>query len=718
VQTILGPIPGHSILLLLLQLAGLLLLARALAEAFRRSGQPAVIGELLAGILLGPTVLGHLAPGLFAAAFPPEVEQFHLLEVISWLGMVLLLLLTGLETDLRALRNLGRAAVSASLFGMIVPFAAGFTLGWVLPDAFLTDPADRLLFAAFLATAMAISALPVIAKILIDLDLVRRNVGMVILSAAVVDDTTGWLVLSVIAGIAADGFFSPGALATTLLWLALFLAAARWIAYPALTGAVRYVNERVGLVGGDLTLILGFTFLAAAATEAMGIHAVFGAFVAGLLFRQIPRIRPTSLRALEVFVLSALSPLFFAFVGLKVDLWTLSSWGVPLAVVGVAIGGKLVGCYIGGRVGRLSHWESLALGFGMNARGAMELIVALLGLSLGLLTQEMYSTIVLVAIVTSLMAPLLLRWAAPHIPLSDEERSRMRDDHREQLIPTGPLRVLVPTAGGRNAMAAIELASPLARRGHAELVALFVEVAGGGRAGKRTRRGSPPPGTNLEAHFGRAAEIVGGGHFTARRVAATDLVQAVLDEAARDFDFLFMGASPERALDDASVRRIVRGSPVPVVILQDRRAATDPPFARLLVPMDGSVFSRYAAELAFAYAGAGGAHVSILHVASERHHLKEIEAQLLRELEPLAIAHGASMSVRIRLGESPEDVIVSEAVNSGDDLLLLGTEGRLMGRPSLFGQGTAEILERAPCSTAVVLAAVGRRHAAVGGETS
>lgn len=713
--TILGPIPSHSILILLLQLAGLLLVARTLAEVFRRSGLPAVIGELLAGIVLGPTVLGRVAPALFVAAFPQEVGQFHLLEVISWLGMVLLLLLTGLETDLRAMRNLGRAALSASVFGMIIPFAAGFTLGWVLPDTFLTDPADRLLFSAFLATAMAISALPVIAKILIDLNLIRRDVGMVILSAAVVDDTTGWLVLSVIAGIAADGVFSLGALADKVLWLALFLGAARWIAYPALTGAVRYVNERVDLVGADLTLVLGFTFLSAAATEAIGIHAVFGAFVAGLLFRQVPRVRQASLRALEVFVLSALSPLFFAFVGLKVDLWALSGWGVPLAVVAVAISGKLVGCYIGGRVGRLSPWESLALGFGMNARGAMGLIVALIGLSLGLLTQEMYSAVVLVAIVTSLMAPLLLRWVAPRIPFSEEERSRIRDDHRERLIPTGPLRVLVPTAGGRNAMAAIELAAPLARRSHAELVALFVETGGGGRPGRGVRRAAPTPGTNLDAHFARAAEVVGDGHFSGRRVAAADLVQAVLDEAARDFDFLFMGASPEQALDDATVRRIVRGSPVPVVLLQDRRLPTDPPFTRLLVPVDGSVFSRYAAELAFAYAGAGGAHVSVLHVAPERHHLKEVEGQLLRELGPLAASHGASMSVRIRMGDAPGEVIVDEALGSGDDLLVLGTEARLLGRPSLFGQGIAEILERAGCSTAVVLATVGGRPTRRGG---
>ena len=225
-QEAISPISGQAILTLLLQLAGMLLLARALAEVMRRLGQPAVIGELLAGIVLGPTLLGHFAPGLFELAFPPDESQRHLLEIIAWLGMVLLLLLTGIETDIRAMRNLGRAAFMASVFGMVVPFATGLALGWLLPDAYLTDPDNRPIFALFLATAMAISAMPVIAKILLDLDLIAHRTGIVILSAAVVDDTIGWLILSVIAGIAAGGVFSPTELGITLLWLGAFLAGA------------------------------------------------------------------------------------------------------------------------------------------------------------------------------------------------------------------------------------------------------------------------------------------------------------------------------------------------------------------------------------------------------------------------------------------------------------------------------------------------------------
>lgn len=734
-EDILSPLSGHAILILLLQLAGLLVLARVLAEGMRRIGQPAVIGELLAGVLLGPTILGHFAPDLFAFGFPQETAQFHLLEVISWLGMVLLLLLTGLETDIRAMRNLGRAALMASIFGMVVPFAGGLALGWALPDRFLVDATDRPIFAAFLATAMAISAMPVIAKILIDLRLIRRNVGMVILSAGVVDDTTGWLVLSIIAGIASGGAFAPAELFLTLLWLVLFLAVMRWVAYPVLARVVRYVNEEVELAGADITVIIAFTFVAASVTEAIGIHAVFGAFVAGLLVRQLPRVRSDSLHTIEVFVLSVLSPIFFAFVGLRVDLWQLTGWQLPLLVIGVAVAGKLAGCYLGGRLGRLSHWESLALGFGMNARGAMELIVALIGLSLGLLTQEMYSTIVLVAVVTSFMAPILLRWTVPRLPLGEDERQRLEDTSRHMLMPTGPLRVLVPTAGGENAMEAVRFGAPLARHDHGQLTALFVDTStnGNGRstAGRRRwRRGRRSlAGTNLDAHLDRAANVVGGdnGHFDVRRVRSTDVGDAVLQEARRDYDLILIGAAHHRPLHDPLAQRVVQDSPVGVVVIRQagpgngESVATT--FRRILLPVDGSRFSRYAAELAFAYAGATDASVTVLHVTDERrlasgsipvrdrrdaHTLardqsRELELQIEQELGPVATAHGARLTTRILASGSPGETILDESGSGHYDLLILGSENKMLGRPLFFGQGTADILEQAKCTTAVVL---------------
>ncbi|HSQ29280.1 MAG TPA: cation:proton antiporter [Gemmatimonadaceae bacterium] len=727
--TTLPPISGHAILLLLLQLAGVLALARTLSEVMRRLRQPAVIGELLAGILLGPTVLGRYLPALEVVFFPPTTRQFHLLEAISWIGMVLLLLLTGLETDIRVMRSLGRAALFASLGGMLTNFTLGGTLGWLLPAHYLVPGGSRAIFAAFLATALAITAMPVVAKILIDLGLVRRNIGVLILSAGVLDDTTGWLVLSVIAGIAAAGGFSITRFGLTLLGLVAYVAAMRWVIYPLFVRLLRYVNERVKLAGADVTLILVFTFLSAAATEAIGIHAVFGAFAMGLLIRQVPRVRDASLHAIETFVLSALSPVFFAFVGLKVNLWALTGWQLPAVVIGVAVVGKLVGCYSGARVGGLSHWESIAVGFGMNARGAMELVVALIGLSLGLLTAEMYSTIVLVAVVTSFMAPLLLRLVMPKLVMTDEERRRVEDDGRSRLLPAGPVRILAPTAGGPNAAAMLAIAAPVVGATGGSLVALYVErVRHRGLLARLMRLSRPSrslAGRGIEEHLARAAERMNGQGrlFAAKRTTSADPAGAILSEASRDYDLLMLGAAPQHVAESSMTGRILKDAKLPAVVVRAGDGALPAIFCRLLVPLDGSVFSHAAAEFAFAYAGAARAHVTLLHVLNEArvtigtvalpeshesHPAAAIERSALErsiraEYDPLAADGNTSYEVRVLVSGDPSGTIVEVAGTGEFDLLVLGAENKLIAQPLFFGQGTASIVDKVECTAAVVV---------------
>jgi len=727
--TTLPPISGHAILLLLLQLAGVLALARTLSEVMRRLRQPAVIGELLAGILLGPTILGHYVPGLEQVFFPPTTRQFHLLEAISWIGMVLLLLLTGLETDIRVMRSLGRAALFASLGGMLTNFTLGGTLGWLLPAHYLVPGGSRPIFAAFLATALAITAMPVVAKILIDLGLVRRNIGVLILSAGVLDDTTGWLVLSVIAGIAAAGGFSVTRFGLTLVGLVAYVAAMRWVIYPLFVRLLRYVNERVKLGGADVTLILVFTFLSAAATEAIGIHAVFGAFAMGLLIRQVPRVRDASLHAIETFVLSALSPVFFAFVGLKVNLWALTNWQLPALVIGVAVVGKLVGCYSGARFGGLSHWESVAVGFGMNARGAMELVVALIGLSLGLLTAEMYSTIVLVAVVTSFMAPLLLRLVIPKLVMTDEERRRVVDDGRSRLLPAGPVRILAPTAGGPNAAAMLAIAAPVVAATGGSLVALYVErVKHRGRFtrfARLVRRSNSLAGRGIDEHLARAAERMDGQGklFAAKRATSADPAGTILSEASRDYDLLMLGAAPQHVAESSMTGRILKDAKLPAVVVRAGDGALPPIFCRLLVPLDGSVFSHAAAEFAFTYAGAARAHVTLLHVLNEArvtigtvalpeshesHPIAAVERSALErgirtEYDPLAADGNTPYEVRVLVSGDPSGTIV-EVMGTGEfDLLVLGAENKLIAQPLFFGQGTASIVDRVDCTAAVVV---------------
>ena len=724
--TTLPPISGHAIFLLLLQLAGVLALARTLSELMRRLRQPAVIGELLAGILLGPTVLGHFLPALSVVVFPPTTRQFHLLEAISWIGMVLLLLLTGLETDLRVVRTLGRAALYISLGGMLVNFTAGGVLGWMLPDRYLVDPATRPMFAAFVATAMAITAMPVVAKILIDLRIVRRNIGVLILSAGVLDDTTGWLVLSVIAGIAGAGAFSALRLGATLGGLVLYVIAMRFVVFPLFARMLRYVNEHVQLAGADVTLVLVFTFLSAATTEAIGIHAVFGAFAMGVLVRQTPRFRETSLHAIETFVLAALSPVFFAFVGLKVNLWALSGWTLPALVIGIAIAGKLIGCYVGARLGGVRHWEALAVGVGMNARGAMELVVALIGLSLGLLTAEMYSTIVLVAVVTSFLAPILLRAVLPRIAMTEEERRRISDDTRRRLLPTGPIRILVPTAGGPNAASTFALAAPIVRANGGALVALYVASGRSTGLWNWLLGRSRLTGRGIDEHLAHAAERMETHRrlFSIRRVASPDPAGTVLGESSRDYDILMMGAAPRQLSEPSVTGRVVAASRVPVVLV---RAAAELPtsFCRVLVALDGSVFSRAAAEFAFAYASAANADVTLLHVVNESRvaigavampesrashaipmaEQAELEGHIRAEYESFAAGSGA-FEVRVVASGDPTETIADVANAGGFDLLVLGAENKLLAQPLFFGQGTAAIVGRAECTTAVVVPAI------------
>ncbi|HYU16572.1 MAG TPA: cation:proton antiporter, partial [Candidatus Acidoferrum sp.] len=502
-QEMLRPLGGHAVFLLLIQLAVLLLAARLGAELARRMGLPAVVGELAAGIVVGPTVLGHYAPGVFAAVFPHDQAQFHLLEVVGTLGMVLLLLLTGLETDLRLLRNLGRAALIASAMGMVIPFATGLGLGYLMPDDYLAAPDRRVLFSFFVATAMSISAMPVIAKILMDLELTKRNIGLVILSAGVVDDTAGWLILSAIAGVASHGEVQLGGLLATILFMAGFLATVGFVLYPTSRWLMGFVKRHFRTTDADLVLLLIITFSCAAATEWIGIHAVFGAFICGTMFRQIAHLERATIHKLESFVFPVLAPIFFGIVGLKVDLWALGGGGWLAIVLAVACLGKLIGCTVGSIWGGLRFWEGLSIAVAMNARGAMELVVATIGLSLGILNQEMFSIIVLVAIATSFAAPLGLRLTMRKVRMTAEESLRMEAEASKGAFDPLRVRVLLPSAGGHRAGPPQRASGPGTERQGADPVARPAPPSGRPPRQLRHRRRRPHPGPDPDGSRAR-----------------------------------------------------------------------------------------------------------------------------------------------------------------------------------------------------------------------
>jgi Kef-type K+ transport system membrane component KefB/nucleotide-binding universal stress UspA family protein len=735
------PLTGHAVFLLLLQIAALLIVARLGAEVMRRLGLPAVLGELSAGIILGPTIFGRCLPAAFAAVFPSQAAQFQLLEVVGTLGLVFLLLLTGLETDLRLLRNLGRAALVASTAGMLVPFALGYALGFVMPDVYLAQPDHRVLFAAFLATAMAISAMPVIAKILMDLDLTRRNIGLVILSAGVVDDTAGWLVLSVIAGAARHGGTAAlGDVGLTILLLAAFVVGMIFIGFPFLKLAFRAVS-RFRSPDADLLLIVVFTLLCAAATERIGVHAAFGAFVAGVTLRQLPHLEEGAVQKLEAFVLAVLAPVFFGIVGLKADLFSIGvAGGVAMLgiVFGVACFGKLFGCTAGGVWSGMRFWEAFSIAIALNARGAMGLIVATIGLSLGILNQQMFSIIVVVAFATSFMAPLGLRLSMRYVRMTEDEAKRISAELARGAFDPARIRVLVPTAAGPNSIEAALLAFSIAGKSRNPVEVLNVEAVSGWRDRLRAvfrRRSGPQRGIaeHFDSVLALAQAMPGLTAPKLRKVVGRTVSGAILGEAAKGTDAILIGASQHTAsLGGRILEEVVVEAPCHVVIVRAGAASEPPsPRRRVLVPVDGSIFSRVAAEFALRYCEAADAELAIA-VQVERRRFADNPTdgrtpihpppgalagfppaefspeEELDRISPL-FRHGTVKPRLLHLNYDPTHSAVLDEVRSGRyDMVVIGAENRAIRHRMFFGYNNERLIRHSVVSLVVVVPNLGR----------
>jgi Kef-type K+ transport system membrane component KefB len=404
------PVPvieKHSLLLLLLQVSVLLFLALILGTIARRYKLPSVVGELSAGVILGPSILGNLAPGVFQWLFPPQTAQFHMLDAIGQLGVILLVGLSGMELNLSLLKRYTGDAFRISLLGLVIPFMFGFGAAYFIPDSLIPSGIDRLLFALFLGVALCVSAIPVIAKTLMDLGLMNHRIGHLALTAGMIDDVIGWTILSVVAVMATTGGVHPGQIGRSILYVILVLAFALTIGRFIIHKILDWLQNDTDN-GPLVTAIASLILLSAAITHAMGLEAVFGAFICGIIICSDPRYKKLYLPT----VLSVLAPLFFATAGLRIDLSPLINptiLGAALLVLAAAMAGKFLGVYIGGRWSRLGSRESLALGAAMNARGVIEIIIASVGLRLGILSPAVYTIIVLVAVVTSLTAPPILR---------------------------------------------------------------------------------------------------------------------------------------------------------------------------------------------------------------------------------------------------------------------------------------------------------------------
>jgi Kef-type K+ transport system membrane component KefB len=418
------PLSSHQVLLFLLQVGVLLALATCLGRLAMRCGLPAVVGELSTGLLLGPTVLGLAAPDVYHWLLPARPDQTHLLDALSLVAVLLFVGVTGAHLQQGLLRRRAGAIVRISLGGLLVPLALGIGTGLLIPRSMVGPDTSRVTFALMVGVAMCVSAIPVIAKTLSDMRLLHRDVGQLTMAAASMADAVGWFLLSVVSAFATR--LVPGRIAVAALYLVGFALLAVLVGGPVirlvLRWAGRYADPTPTVAGTVVVILLG-----AAAAQALGLEAVFGAFVAGILVGSAPGLAPVRLSGLRTIVLSVLAPIFLATAGLRVDLTALGRPEVlvtGIVVLVLAVLGKFAGAYTGARLSRLSHWEGLAVAAGLNARGAVEIVVATVGLQLGVMTVPMYTIVILLALLTSVMAPPVLRYAMARVEHTAEERLR------------------------------------------------------------------------------------------------------------------------------------------------------------------------------------------------------------------------------------------------------------------------------------------------------
>jgi Kef-type K+ transport system membrane component KefB len=396
---------SHHIIVLFLSLGVLLAVARVLGELAQRFHQPAVLGELIAGVLLGPTVLGSLAPELNAFLFPLQGLNAIALDTIGKLAIVLFLLVAGMEVDLSTIWKQGAIGGKVGITSVIIPFPIALTTALVVPAA-LDRPldADPLIFALFFAIAISISALPIIAKTLMDMGLYRSDLGMVVISAAIFNDLVGWIVFAVILGLigSPSGNANPIVLtiALTLAFVGGVLTLGRWLIHKTLPLVQAYTRWPAG----ELSFALALGLFGAALTEWIGIHAIFGAFIVGAAIGDSSHLRERSRVTIENFVSFIFAPVFFASIGLKVNFLTHFDLSLVMMVIVIACLCKIAGGVIGARWGKMPPREAWAVSFAMVSVGAMGIIVGMIALEAGIIREGLFVALLIMAMVTSMIS--------------------------------------------------------------------------------------------------------------------------------------------------------------------------------------------------------------------------------------------------------------------------------------------------------------------------
>jgi Kef-type K+ transport system membrane component KefB len=388
--------------ILLAQILTIILVARVFGWVFKKIGQPSVIGEIIAGIVLGPSLLGMYFPEFSTVLFP--VESLGNLKFLSQIGLILFMFVIGMELDLKVLKNKANEAVVISHASIVIPFALGIGLAYYVYDQFAPVGVKFLSFALFMGIALSITAFPVLARIVQERGIHKTKLGSIVITCAAADDITAWCILAVVIAIVKAGTFVSSLY--IIMLAVLYVLAMIYIVKPFLKRIGDLYGSKDSIVKPVVAIFFLVLIISSYATEVIGIHALFGAFMAGAIMPDVPKLRTIFIEKVEDVALILLLPLFFVFTGLKTEIGLLNDpylWKVTGFIILVAVVGKFVGSALAAKFVGQNWRDSLTIGALMNTRGLMELIVLNIGLELKVLTPEVFTMMVIMALVTTFM---------------------------------------------------------------------------------------------------------------------------------------------------------------------------------------------------------------------------------------------------------------------------------------------------------------------------
>lgn len=398
-------ISESHILVFLIQIAVLLGLARGMGELFRRKGQPTITAEILVGVLLGVTVLGRFLPQLHGYLFPPDPVQNNMLDTFAWIGILFFMLDAGLDTNLATAWRQRGPALILSVSDLILPMALAFGLVFFLPSRYVGAESTVFVFALFLGTIMTISALPVTAKIIQDLKVYRTDTGLLIMSALTINDVAGWVVFALILGLFTEAVFTVASVAFILGATILFVSAALWVGPRLFDSVLRYMRrKKLPEPAGSLTLVCLTGLLCGAVTTWIGIHALFGFFIGGIIAGESQLINEHTRHIFSQIVHAVLVPVFFASIALRLDFVQNFDFILVFFIFVVGVLGRYVGAYLGSRLIKQPHAHSKFISFAHIPGGQMQIVIGMLALQYDVITDPVYVAIVFGAVLSSMLA--------------------------------------------------------------------------------------------------------------------------------------------------------------------------------------------------------------------------------------------------------------------------------------------------------------------------